>query len=59
LSLKEVEQITRLGHTTIYKRIKLGDFPKQLHLTNRKVGWLYDEVIAWVNRKAKERFEQL
>ena len=32
-----------------------GLFPKRVHLGPSRVGWLYREVVAWVEERAAER----
>lgn len=48
LRLKRVIELTGLGRTSIYNRVKNGTFPKQISLGGRAVGWLAAEVEAWV-----------
>ena len=44
LKLKEVLNRTGLGKTSLYALIKNADFPKQIPLGSRSVGWLENEV---------------
>jgi prophage regulatory protein len=39
---------TGLSRSTIYHKIKIGDFPPQINLGSRAVGWLSEEVDAWI-----------
>lgn len=49
----QVEGKTGLSRSTIYLRIKHGEFPKQIKLGSRAVGWLEEEIDAWIaERKA-------
>lgn len=52
LRLAEVKTRTGLGTTTIYKYMKDGDFPKQIHIGPRMVGWLESEINAWIMAQA-------
>ena len=40
MRLPEVKLVTGLSRSTIYFRIALGTFPKQVSLGGRAVGWL-------------------
>lgn len=51
LKLKEVCAIVGLKPSTIYKLMSHGDFPKQVKLTAKSVGWANNEVKQWVSSK--------
>jgi prophage regulatory protein len=53
--LPEVLRQTDLSRSTIYEMISRGDFPRQIKLSRRAVGWAADEVIEWINEKATGR----
>ena len=55
LKLKEVLNRTGLGKTTLYALICNGDFPQQIPLGLRAVGWLESEVDAWILEKIESR----
>ena len=48
LKLKEVCSIVGLKPSTIYKLMSHGDFPKQVKLTAKSVGWTNNEINRWV-----------
>lgn len=48
LRLPQVKAITGLSKSSIYAMIASGDFPSQVRLGSRAVGWLADAVFAWV-----------
>lgn len=48
LRLREVEKIIGLSRATIYRLIASGDFPKQIHLTTKTVGWRLSSIEKWV-----------
>lgn len=48
LRLKDVMKRTGLGRSTIYELMGAGKFPKQIHLTERAIGWVEDEVHDWI-----------
>lgn len=52
LRLKQVENRTGLKRSTIYNRISLGTFPKQISLGgSRAIGWLESEVNDWIQQR--------
>jgi prophage regulatory protein len=52
----DVEARTGLPRSTLYDRIKRGEFPAPIPLSARAVGWLEHEVDAWLaDRIAKAR----
>jgi len=48
LRRKQVEKRTGLSRSTIYLRIQEGTFPRQINLGARAVGWLENEIEAWL-----------
>jgi len=48
LRLRTVEEKTGLKKSSIYERIKGGNFPKPIRLGPRAVGWLESEIDDWI-----------
>ena len=48
LRLGQVKLRTGLSRSTIYERIKAGEFPAQVPLGPRAVGWLEYDIEAWI-----------
>lgn len=48
LKLSDVEATIGLGHSWIYERIKAGEFPAPVKLSERCVRWRESEVAAWI-----------
>lgn len=48
LRRKQVEARTGLSRSTIYLRIQEGTFPRPINLGARAVGWLENEIEAWL-----------
>jgi prophage regulatory protein len=46
----KVEEMTSLDITTIYRKIKAGDFPKPVRLGRRRVAWRESDIAAWQTR---------
>ena len=51
LRLPEVKHRTGLARSTIYSLIETGEFPRQIQLATRSVGWLESEVDDWLNAR--------
>ncbi len=48
LRLPQVIARTGLSRSTIYAKVAAGKFPEPINLGGRAVGWLADEVEAWL-----------
>jgi prophage regulatory protein len=48
LRLSQVRQRTGLGRSTVYDKVKAGEFPAPVALGNRAVGWIEAEVSDWI-----------
>ena len=48
LRIWQVIARTGLSRSTIYARVSTGDVPEPINLGGRAVGWLSDEVEAWL-----------
>jgi prophage regulatory protein len=48
LRLRQVSARTGLARSTIYERIHAGEFPAQVPLGARAVGWLEADIDAWI-----------
>jgi len=65
IRISEVEQITSLKRTTIYKRLKDDPtFPRPVPLTDSTargapVGWVLGEVQTWVRSRLALRSEEM
>jgi prophage regulatory protein len=49
--LPEVLRQTGLSRSTIYEMVRRGDFPRQVQLGRRAVGWIADDVDEWIHSK--------
>ena len=58
LSMKETEEATSLSRATINRYREIGDFPKAIELTKRRIVFVASEVDEWIgNRPRKKRPE--
>jgi prophage regulatory protein len=55
LTVTDVEQTVGYCKVTIYKMIREGRFPMQIHLGPNKVAWLRSEILEWIDQKATAR----
>ena len=55
LHLAEMLEMTGMGKTFIYDRMKEGSFPKQIQLGSRSVVWNEQEVIKWMEEQMASR----
>lgn len=53
LRRRQVEARTGLPRSTLYAKIACGEFPKQIQLGVKSVGWLESEVSAWLTRQVE------
>jgi prophage regulatory protein len=51
LRLAQVIDITGLGKTKIYELQSEGSFPMRVQITAHSVGWIEEEVQAWLARR--------
>jgi prophage regulatory protein len=54
LRLKQVKERTGLGRSSIYAQISAGKFPAQINLGARAVGWVDEDISAWMARRIAE-----
>lgn len=59
LRLNDVMEMTGLARSTVYKLISVGNFPQQIPLGGRSVGFLEAEVLDWIRQKIEARDRQL
>lgn len=43
----EVERLTGMPRSTIYEKMSKGEFPKNIKIGGRAVGWLESEIAEW------------
>lgn len=51
LRLPAVKESTGLSRSTIYLRMVNNDFPRPISLGGRSVGWLEEDINAWLEMK--------
>ncbi len=55
LRIQEVANLTGLSRSSIYKQIKLKNFPTGVKITDRSTAWPSNEVEAWIAGRIKAR----
>lgn len=53
LRLRQVIARTGLARSTIYEHIRNGNFPNQIVLGRRSVGWIETEIDAWISGRIR------
>lgn len=51
LRLPDVTNITGLSRSSIYQKISDGEFPKQISLGAKTVGWIESDIQNWIADK--------
>lgn len=51
LRIKQVVDLTGLPKSTVYTYLARGEFPKQVRLGPRTVGWKESDVLAWIDQR--------
>jgi prophage regulatory protein len=49
---------TGLERSALYQRMQRGEFPKQVRLGPKSVGWLESEIDAWIAERVRQRDER-
>ena len=59
LRRRQVEEITGMSRSAIYKRMQEGDFPRPVRIGPTAVRWKASEIAAWVESRpvAKGEFD--
>ena len=58
LRLADVQRRVPFSRSTIYLMISRGEFPKQISLGARAVGWLKSEIDQWIESRISGRNEE-
>jgi prophage regulatory protein len=53
LRLPTVKELTGLSRSTIYLRMSKNEFPSPISLGGRAVGWLENDINAWLTEKVE------
>lgn len=59
IRLPEVIGATQLSRSTIYRLLGSGAFPRPMKLSERAIGWRWDEVEAWLSTRERTGMERL
>lgn len=51
LRRREVERLTGLSRSTIYRLMEAGSFPRQHKLSVGAVGWMQAEISNWIESR--------
>ena len=53
MTRKDVEQMTGLGRSSIYKMMSEGAFPRPLKVSAYAVRWRRDEIVQWIESRPR------
>lgn len=53
LNLKQVREKTSLSRPTIWRMEREGRFPSRRQIASNRVGWVEEEVDAWLSARVK------
>ena len=53
LNKKEVVRMTSLSPVTIWRLERKGQFPRRICLSDRRVGWIEQEVLDWIGSRSR------
>jgi prophage regulatory protein len=51
LRFSELKELIPLSRSTLWRRVKNGQFPQPISLGGIAVGWKLSDVKAWINNK--------
>ena len=54
LRIDSVKELTSLSKSSIYRLVKLGNFPAPLKLSERAVGWPENIILLWISSKLSQ-----
>lgn len=57
IRIAQVIAVTGLSKATIYRYMDKGVFPRRIKLGEHSVGWIEEEVIAWIESRVQARDE--
>lgn len=51
ISMKQVQLLTGLGRSTVWRLVSDGRFPAKVQLSNGRVGWIESQVAQWIESR--------
>ena len=55
LKRRQVEEITGIGRSSIYRLMKSGEFPQRVKVGRNAVRWRESDITAWVESRPEAR----
>lgn len=53
LRLPDVQRLSGLSRSSIYRLEQLGNFPQRVRLSERATAWRADEVLGWIESRPR------
>lgn len=57
LRLRDVEHLTGLSKSTVYRLEAAGEFPSRIKLSARASAWKASEVLSWLDKRPRASLE--
>lgn len=57
LKRKEVERLTGLSRSSIYRAMQEGTFPHSIKIGGRSVAWSSEDIEQWIHERLKQSQE--
>jgi len=54
IKIPETVKLTSLSRTVLYEKIKRGEFPKQIKLSERTTVFSYNAVMEWIEEQKQK-----
>jgi len=54
LRYKQLFELVPLSRSSLWRRIKNKTFPKPIPLGGISVGWVYQDIVDWINQQKKQ-----
>lgn len=58
LRLPDVQKLTGLSRSSVYRLEASGDFPQRVRLSERATAWKLDELTAWLESRPRVKSRQ-
>ena len=55
LTMDQLRELVPFSKVHVYRLIQLGEFPRQVPLTERRVAWIESEIRAWIAERVEAR----
>ena len=57
IKVDEVQKLTSLSRSTIWRLENTGKFPKKVRLSQKSIGWLESDIQTWIKTRKSKTME--